>query len=103
MRFIRKTKFSAYTIDLGSKIFEFHIIASKSDNIYPIYRIQLALFLVNRTFIIVFSKYAEFIDIFSSNNANKLLNYININNYLINLIKGQQPLYKFIYSLELVK
>ena len=44
-------------------------------------------------------KYTDFIDVFPQNLATKLLQHTKINDYVINLIKGYQPPYNFIYSL----
>ena len=47
----------------------------------------------------VLSKYLEFADVFSLDLASKLSEYTGINNYTIELVNGQQPLYRPIYSL----
>lgn len=54
-------------------------------------------------FTIVSIKYINFADTFSSNLAFKLAKYTEINNYAIELVDGQQSLYKPIYSLKLVE
>lgn len=53
--------------------------------------------------VIISTKYLDFVDVFSSDFATELSEYIGINNHFINLIKGQQPPYRLIYSLEPVK
>lgn len=59
--------------------------------------------IAKEAFTIVFIKYINFADTFSSNLAFKLAKYIEINNYAIELVHGQQSLYEPIYSLELVE
>ena len=49
------------------------------------------------------SKYADFVDVFLSKLAAKLLEYIKINNYAIKLVDDWQSPYGFIYILELVE
>lgn len=71
--------------------------------IYPFCRAQIATLIVDEAVTIVLSKYADCTDIFSLNFAAKLPNYIRINGYLIDLVKGQQLPYWPIYSLKLVK
>lgn len=49
------------------------------------------------------TEYSNFTNIFFSNFAAKLLEYIEINNHSINLKKDKQPLQKLIYSLRSMK
>lgn len=51
----------------------------------------------------IFFKYNNFVNYFFLNYIIKFSNYININNYIINLIKNQQPYYQHIYSLKPMK
>lgn len=69
---------------------------SSKPEIHPSYRVQLASLFANNTFITVLSKYADFAVV-------KHSEYIKINNYLINLVDGQQSLYGSIYSLRPVQ
>ena len=55
---------------------------------------------VDEAFTKVFSKYADFANIFLSKLAIKLFEYIKINNYTIKLVDDWQPLYSSIYSLK---
>lgn len=48
----------------------------------------------------VSKEYSNFINVFSLKLAAKLSEYNKINNYIINLIDGKQPLYVPIYSLK---
>lgn len=63
----------------------------------------MAFLLISNTFRAVFSKYANVIDIFYLEFVAKFPKYIQINNHLINLVDGQQPSHKPIYSLKSVK
>ena len=47
----------------------------------------------------VFDEYTDFVDVFSPDLATKLPEHTGINNYIIELVDGQQPPYGLIYSL----
>ncbi len=66
-------------------------------------RAEIAYLKTNKAFIEVFSKYANFANIFSPKLAVKLFKYININDQVIELIVNQQCLYYPIYSLGPIK
>lgn len=51
----------------------------------------------------ILAKYLDFVDIFLEELAMKLLKYLCITKYTIDLEVDNQLLYKLIYSLELVK
>ncbi len=51
----------------------------------------------------VFSKYANFADVFSLKLAIELLKHTSINNHTIKLVDDQQPPYNLIYSLGLIE
>lgn len=51
----------------------------------------------------VSKKYTNFINVFFKKSAVILLNYLNINNYVINLESSKQLLYRLIYSLSSVE
>ena len=55
---------------------------------------------MDKAFIKVFNKYANFVDIFSPKLTIKLSKYININDYTIELINNWQILYSSIYKLS---
>ena len=44
-------------------------------------------------------KYADFVDVFSSDLTSKLFEYIGINDHVIKLVDSQQPPYRLIYDL----
>lgn len=86
---IRRKKFTSTIPDLENKIFVLYVafFISFDINIYLFYRVQVALLIYNKASIAASFEYVDFADIFSSNFIAKLLEYIGINNYLINLIK----------------
>ena len=49
------------------------------------------------------AEYSDFAEVFSSDLASKLFEHIGINDHAIELVKGQQPPYRPIYSLRLVE
>lgn len=53
--------------------------------------------------ITILPKYANFIDVFSSDSAAELYKHTIINNHSINLVNNMQPLFGPIYSLRLVE
>ena len=90
------------TLDLEHKTFIVYVIAIsiKSDNeVHPLKRAQIAYLKTDKTLFEMFSKYTDFVDIFSPKMVAKLLEYMKINNHTIELINNQQPLYSPIYSL----
>lgn len=81
-----------------------HVIAVHLDpKIHFFCKAQLAFFVTNNTSIAVFSKYAEFVDVFLLKFVAKHSEYTSINNHSLNLIDSGQPLYEFIYGLGPVK
>lgn len=102
---IEKKMFLAISLNLNEEIFLIHVAApSLNSEIYPFYRVQLAFFFVNDAFTVVFSEYADFIDVyFLAEFAVKLSEYIEINNHPIDKVDGQQPPYRLIYRLKLIK
>lgn len=78
-----------------------HVVTLSLDlEIHLFSKAQLVSFLINNTFIVVFSKYADFANIFSLRFTAKLSKHTKITNYLIDLVDDQQPFYEPIYSLE---
>ena len=67
---------------------------------HPLKRAQIAHLKANKAFIKVFSKYADFANVFSSKLAAKLSEHIRINNHAIELVNDRQFPYGPIYSLE---
>lgn len=86
---IRKKEFVDTTLDPDNKTLIIHITFLARTNVYPFYRAQIALLIQNNTPTVVFSKYADFTDIFSIILTTKLLKYTKVNNYTVDLIKAQ--------------
>ncbi len=76
---------------------------SSIKKVHPLKRAQIAYFKVNETFIKVTSRYANFVDIFSSKLAIKFHKYTSINNCTIKLVIDSQLLYGLINSLVSIK
>ena len=70
---------------------------------HPLKKASIAHLKVDKALIQVFSKYADFIDIFLLKLVAKLLKYIKINNHIIKLVNNYQLLYSFIYYLSFIK
>lgn len=101
---IRRKEFATIAFGLNEEIFIVYVVIFNSDSdIHPFDRAQLASLLTNNAPTTVLSKSANFANIFSLKSAAELLEYIGINDYPINLVDGQQPLYKPIYSLGLIE
>ena len=101
---IRKKKFITIALDLKNKAFIVYIASISRDfNIYLFFIAQIAFLKADKILTSVSSKYTNFIDIFSKNLAAKLLEYIKINKYIINLIEEYLLPYGSIYNLELVE
>lgn len=65
-------------------------------------RLEIVSLKINEALVFVPFKYTDFADIFSKNLDVELSKYNRINDYAIKLIKGYQPPYGPIYSIELV-
>lgn len=100
MELIDKKKFASASLDRENNTFVIYVTPF-SINIYVSQEVLIAFIKMGE--VIVFIKSLNFADIFSFDSAAKLLEYIGINDYFINLIKGQQPPYGPIYSLGQMK
>ena len=60
-------------------------------SVYISYRLQITSLIAKKGFIKIFTKYANFANMFSLDLASKFSKYIKINNHAIELINGQQP------------
>ena len=86
---IEKKKFAAAGLNLEHKAFIVYIAIldiDLGDEVYPSKEAQIAHLKANKAFIKVFSKYINFVDIFSSKLAVELLEYTKINNHVIKLV-----------------
>lgn len=82
--------FIVAALDLRHETFLVYItFIDQNSDIYPFYKAQIDFKKANNTFISVLSKYTYFVHIFSKCQVVKLLEYIKIHNYTINLIKDQ--------------
>ena len=73
------------------------------DEIHPSRKALISYFKVNETSTKVFSKYADFANIFSLKSVSELPKHTKINDHAIKLVDDWQLLYSLIYSLEPVK
>lgn len=86
---MKKKKFVVAVINPKHKIFIVHIALLISFvDIYPSCRPQIAGLITKKAFIKIFAKYTNFTDVFSLDLAFEFFNYIGINNYAIELVKG---------------
>lgn len=105
VKLIGKKKFVAITLNLNNEAFIIVHVAfiDKDSDVHLLYRAQIAVLKTDKTSISILSKYSDFAGVFFKKLVAKLLEYIKINNYTIDLIEKHQPLYGFIYSLRQVK
>ena len=68
-------------------------------NVYPVYTPQIAGLIVKKIVTKVLNKYVNFVNIFFFDLASKLLKHTGINYYIIELVNGQQLIYRPLYSL----
>lgn len=91
VKFIRKKGFITIILNLNNKAFVIYIAfftnLNLSINNYLFYKVQTTFFKVNNILIVVLSKYYNFTNNFFLDFIGKFLEYIKINNHLINLTK----------------
>ncbi len=86
---IEKKEFIAATLDLDYGVFIVYVATLNirpEGKIYLLKRAQIAYLKVDETFTKVFNNYLDLKDIFLSKLASKLLDYMDINDYTIELI-----------------
>ena len=101
---INKKEFAVAALNADDKTFMMHITALSKPTtmlIHPFCQAQIALLTSKKTGIL--AEYSNFSNIFSSELAVELPEYIKINNYPINLLNDKQPPYSPKYSLEPVE
>ena len=113
IKLVGKKEFAAAALGPESETFIVHVALLSSDalpsfsplelNIHPSCRPQVSDLIVKEAPTKVPAEYSEFADIFSPDLASKLPKHTGINNHAIKLISGQQPPYRPIYRLKLVK
>lgn len=89
IKLVEKKKFIVIALDLNNEIFIIHVAFLICTNVYLFHKAQIALLIHDNAPIVVLSKYVDFANVFSHNLVAKLLEYIGINDYLINLVKSQ--------------
>lgn len=81
-----------------------HIILTSYDlEIYPFCRTYSAILKTNNAFNSILYKYLDLIYILSENLIAKIIKYIEMINYIFNLLEAKLLLYKSIFSLKLIK
>lgn len=105
MELIRNEQFVAATLNPENGIFVVHVIVfiSSSSDVYFLWQAKIVLLKADEAPITVLNKFADFANVFLPDLAIKLLEYIGINNYIINVIDSKQSPYGPIYSLRLVE
>ena len=108
-----KKEFAATVLDLEHKIYIVHVGSVSSIALFSFFpyeldvhisrRLQLSGLIAEEAFIKISAEYSDFADIFSPDLASELLKHIGINDHAIELVNGQQPPYRPIYSLEPVE
>ena len=101
---IDKKKFAAAALNTDNKTFVVHVAALAEPTTMPIFSScpsQIASLMSEKTEILI--KYSNFPNIFSSDFAVELTEYIGINDHPINLLNNKQLLYGLIYSLGLME
>ncbi len=99
---IEKKEFAVVVLDSEHKAFIIHMagLSIDSDNeVYLSKKAQIAYLKADEAPTKVPSKYADFVDVFSSKLAAELPAHMEINHHTIELVDDWQPLYGSIYSL----
>ena len=104
-----KNEFVAVALDPESETFIVHVVLFSSNallssfllelNVHPSHRPQVSGLIAKEALTKVLAKYSNFVDVFSPDLASELPKHTGINDYAIELVDGQQPLYEPIYSL----
>lgn len=88
---MKKKKFAATALNLENETFIEYITSFANPNlsigIYLFCRTLIIVLFAKKTFTVIFTKYTEFANIFSTKNVAILLKYIRVKNYTIELIK----------------
>ena len=88
-------------LDKHVKTFVVHVTSLLTMLIHPAREAQIALLVAKKVKIL--TKYSDFSDVFLEEKALILPKTTKLNQYAIKLQEGQQPLYRPIYSLDLIK
>ena len=106
-----KKEFTAAALDLEHEIYVVHVGSVSSDalpnfsplNVHPSRRPQISGLIARKAPTKVSAKYLNFAEVFSPDFASELFEHTRINDHIIELVEGQQPLYGPIYSLGLME
>ena len=104
---VGKEEFAAAAFDPESETFVVHVASLSSDalpsssslDVHPFRKSQISGLIAEKAPTKVLAEYSDFADVFSPDLASKLPKHTGINNHAIELVKGQQPPYRPIYSL----
>ena len=108
---VEKKEFAAVILKPEYETYVIHIVFLSSNpliaslgsspfNIYPFQRPQISSLITEKALRKVSDKYANFADVFSLDLVSKLSKHLEINDHAIELVDGQQPPYKPVYSLS---
>ena len=105
---VEKKEFAAAALNPEYETYVVHIASLSFTplvalNVYPSRRPQISSLIAEEALTKVPTKYSDFADVFSPDLASKLPKHTGINNYAKELVDGQQPPYKPIYSLGLME
>ena len=105
---VGKKEFAAAALDPEYKTYVVHVASLSSTplpsrNVHPSRRPQISGLIAEEAPTKVPAEYLDFADVFSSDLASELPEHTGINDYAIELVKGQQPPYRSIYSLRPVE
>ena len=110
---VGKKEFAAAALDSESETFIVHIASLSSNalpnsfplklNIHLSCKSQVSGLIAEKALTKVSTEYLDFADVFSPDLASEFLEYIGINDHVIELVNGHQPPYEPIYSLGAVE
>ena len=103
-----KKEFAAAALDPEHETYVVHVASLSSTllaslNVHPSREPQISGLIVEKAPTKIPAKYSDFADVFSPDLASELPKHTGINDHAIELVKGQQPPYGPIYSLEPVE
>ena len=102
---VGKKEFATAALDPEYKTYVVHVASLSSTplNVHPFRRSQISDLIAEEALTKVSDKYADLADVFSPDLTAELPKHNGIENYAIELVNGQQPPYRLIYSLGLVE
>ena len=110
IKLVGKKEFAATALNPEHETYVVHVASLSSTplvslgstplNVYPSRRPQISGLIAKQASTKVPAEYLDFADVFSLNLASELPKYTGINDHAIELVKGWQPPYGLIYSLE---